>query len=175
MRSGKLAKSRYGLPLAMALGMVWALLCGVAVAADDDPVKTTPFAFSATVNDDIEVVQESLVSALQGRNYMIVNVLDVQQGLKNKNIQADPILLVEFINLTKAYVVTQSNEGFELFAPLRAALFQRGDDVLVLMLRPEFVRSTLQSSGLSSKASAMLDELENDAREIMKIVASGGF
>lgn len=154
---------------------VFSLLSGTAMAADGEKVEATPLMFKTVVPGSIESARDVLVSALQGRNYMIVNVLDVQEALKNQYISASPTLLIEFINLAKAYGVTESNRRFELFAPLRAALFQQQDSVVILMLRPRFIRSTLQASGLSAKAETVLNEFDDSLRDTMETVASGGF
>lgn len=151
------------------------LFCNVSTADGTEKVKTTGYAFSVVVPGSMEFAQQALISALEGKNYMIVNTLNVQQGLRNKGITVQPLLLVEFINLSKAYTVTQSNEGFELFAPLRAALFQRDNEVHVLMLRPRFIESTLEPSGLSAAAKTTLHEFDDSMKEVMEILANGGF
>ncbi|MDN5938178.1 MAG: DUF302 domain-containing protein [Salinisphaera sp.] len=152
-----------------------ALASPMAAVADTGKVTATPLAFKTVVPGGIESARMGLVSALQGQNYMIINVLDVQKGLENQYISAEPTLLIEFINLAKAYKVTESNKRFELFAPLRAALFQRQDKVIIFMLRPRFIKTTLLATGLSADAQSVLDGFDSSLREVMKTVASGGF
>ncbi len=147
----------------------------MAAVAQDEKVEVTALEFSVTVPGTIASIRDALTSALEGQNYMIVNTLDVQQALKNRDIAADPTQLVEFINLTKAYTITQSNQRFELFAPLRAALFQQGDKVVVRMLRPRFIESTLARSGLSAPAKTVLGEFDDSLLKVLETVASGGF
>lgn len=143
--------------------------------ADAAKVQTTPMMFKAVISGDIQLVKDSLVSVLEGKNYTVINTLNVQQGLKNRGITASPILLVEFINLTKAYQITESNRGFEMFAPLRFALFQDHSSVTVLILRPRFIKSALESGGLSTTASGVLEEFDSDVYQILNTVAAGGF
>ena len=155
-----------------------ALLASVSAATEalsDDGVQVTPLAYEVMVEDDIGSVKDVLVSALEGRNYSIVNILDVQQGLLNRNIDANPIVLVEFINLTRAYRVTSSDRRFELFAPLRAALFEEEGKVRLLILRPRFIGEALGREHLSDAAIEVLDGFDRDLRQVAELVQSGGF
>ncbi|BAZ92935.1 uncharacterized protein FOKN1_0531 [Thiohalobacter thiocyanaticus] len=127
------------------------------------------------MDDDITSVKDSFVSALEGRNYTIVNILDVQRALENRGIEAEPIVLVEFINLSKAYLVTTSDKRFELFAPLRAAIFGEQDGVRLLILRPKFIGDTLGQEHLSDPARAVLKEFDRDLRDVAETVRNGGF
>lgn len=149
----------------------------VAVAGPepDTGIKVTPLAYEAVAEGDIASVRESLVSALEGRNYSIVNVLNVQEALNNRNIVVEPIQLVEFINLTRAYEVTRSDERFELFAPLRAALFEAHGRVKLLILRPAFIGETLGKAQLSEAARKVLEAFDEELREVAESVQSGGF
>lgn len=140
-----------------------------------DDVEVSDLAYQVVVDDDIAAVRDSLVSALEGRNYSIVNTLNVQEALNNRDIPADPILLVEFINLTKAYQVTKSDHRFELFAPLRAALFEERHRVKVLILRPQFIGEVLGKEGLSESARTVLEDFDRDMHEVAESVLSGGF
>jgi uncharacterized protein (DUF302 family) len=144
-------------------------------SGEDAKVDATPLTFKVAIPGNIAAVRDALTSALEGQNYMIVNTLNVQEALENRDIAAEPIQLVEFINLTKAYAVTQSNARFELFAPLRAALFQDKDKVIILILRPRFIEATLGASGLSAQARATLEDFDDSLRQVLETVASGGF
>lgn len=155
-----------------------AFFMGAIVAEADyseQNIQATELMYKVVLNDEILSVKDSLISALEGRNYSIVNILDVQQGLNNRNIQAGPILLVEFINLTKAYQITSSDERFELFAPLRAVLFEEKGEVRLLVLRPMFVAGTLGADHLSESAKKVLEEFDNDMLGVVESVQSGGF
>ena len=143
--------------------------------AVDDEVKVTPLVYQTRVAGDVESVKENLTIALEGKNFAIVNVLNVQQGLKNRGVAADPILLVEFINLGKAYQVTRSNRQFEVFAPLKAVLFGEPGHVTVLFMRPSYIKTALSTDGLSTQAAQVLDEFDRDIGEIARLVAQGGF
>ena len=163
-------------PLRVAI-VGWMMACGTGVVVAEGPqVELTPLQYKVTLTDKLASARASLLSALENRNYTIVNELDVQQGLKNRGIETEPILLVEFINLSKAYRIASSNRGFELFAPLRAALFQeKTGGTTILVMRPSFIKVSLESAGLSQEAGAVLDEFERDMHAILKDVAAGGF
>ncbi|WP_157745251.1 DUF302 domain-containing protein [Thiohalobacter thiocyanaticus] len=162
--------------------LLWATLLGATTVttavAQETPgtgIQVTQLAYSATMDDDITSVKDSFVSALEGRNYTIVNILDVQRALENRGIEAEPIVLVEFINLSKAYLVTTSDKRFELFAPLRAAIFGEQDGVRLLILRPKFIGDTLGQEHLSDPARAVLKEFDRDLRDVAETVRNGGF
>lgn len=151
-----------------------ALLAGPAWCAPPK-VEATDLTFSTSVAGTIASARDALTSALEGENYMIVNTLNVQEALRNRDIAAEPIQLVEFINLTKAYAVTRSNARFELFAPLRAALFERDGNVEILILRPRFIESTLGATGLSPEARRALEAFDDSLKHVLETVATGGF
>jgi len=157
----------------------WVFILALALVAParaiDDEVKVTPLVYQTRVAGDVESVKDNITTALEGRNFAIVNVLNVQQGLKNRGIAADPILLIEFINLGKAYQVTRSNRQFEVFAPLKVALFGESGHVTVLFMRPSYIKTALSADGLSAQAAQVLDEFDHDIGEIARLVAHGGF
>ena len=157
------------------LGMVLALLLAISARTWAQGVQATPLMYRVAVPGEIESVKDSLVSTLEGKNYTIINTLNVQQGLKTRGIQTGPILLVEFINLTEAFKITKSNEGFEMFAPLRAALFQKGNTVTILILRPRFIESSLGGRKLSREARTVLERFDLDMYQVLKNIAAGGF
>lgn len=151
-----------------------ALVCAPAWSSPPK-VEVTDLTFSTTVGGTMASVRDALTSALEGENYMIVNTLNVQEALRNRDIAAEPIQLVEFINLTKAYAVTRSDSRFELFAPLRAALFQREGNVVILILRPRFIEATLGSTRLSPEARQTLEGFDDSLKQVLETVATGGF
>ena len=76
----------------------------------------------------------------------------------------------------QAYEITRSNPAFEVFAPLRAALFEEdGKRTTILMTRPNFIKSSLSGEGISTEAAAVLDQFESDMHEVLENVAFGGF
>lgn len=166
---------RYCAALSSGLFALVLAVTAPAASASDGEVKVTPLVYQTRVAGDVESVKEDLTTALEGRNFAIVNVLNVQQGLKNRGIAADPILLVEFINLGKAYQVTQSNRQFEVFAPLKAVLFGEPGYVTVLFLRPSYIKTALSADGLSAQAAGVLDEFDRDIGQIARLIAHGGF
>ena len=159
-----------------------AILCWLPIAwsasarADAPEVNATRLSFSVTVKDSIGATRSAFLSSLEERNFTLVNELNVQLGLKNRGIEVRPTLLIEFINLSKAYHVAESNRGFELFAPLRAALFEEKDGgTTIMVMRPLFIKDTLSPDGLSSDGIGVLDEFDADMSAILKNVAAGGF
>lgn len=157
-----------------ALGLA-AMLLAVSTARAEG-VEKTQVLYRASVSEKIEAARDMLVSALEGRNYTIINQLDVQEGLAGRGIKAGPILLVEFINLAKAYRVTHSNHGFEMFAPLRLALFEEEGKTRVMVLRPSYIGTVLATEGgLSAEAKNTLEEFDKDIHTILESAAAGGF
>ena len=70
--------------------------------AADPTVVATPVKYEVTVDDTLPAVQAMLISALEARNYAVINQLDVQEGLASRGIEAHPLRLVEFCHLTRA-------------------------------------------------------------------------
>lgn len=139
-------------------------------------VEKTQVLYQASVGEKIGATRDMLVSALEGRNYTIINQLDVQEGLAGRGIKAGPIMLVEFINLAKAFRITRSNHGFEMFAPLRLALFEEEGKTRVMVLRPRYIGAILASEGgLSAEAKNTLEEFDKDIHAILESAAAGGF
>lgn len=161
----------------VAVAMLAACLSMLAFSAPVNAaeLESNEVQYATTLPEDIDTVETLLTSALQGQNYMVIGVLNVQSALKNQGIDAHPLRLVEFINLPQAYKVTRSNEGFEMFAPFRAVLSEHGKTTRVFVLRPRFIASTLKSSGLSAEANATLEQLDASIHDVMASVANGGF
>lgn len=144
--------------------------------AKEPPVAVTPIKYEVTLDDKLPAVREMLVSALEARNYAVINVLDVQQGLASRGIEAHPLQLVEFCNLTRAYTITLHVPEFELFAPCRLALFERDGKTTVMAHRPAHVLSLLaKNPKLSKEGKANLEQFDRDLKAMLTELARGGF
>jgi uncharacterized protein (DUF302 family) len=146
------------------------------VAAGDSAVMTTTrIKYQVELKDNIESVKQSLVSALEAKNYMIINVLNVQEALQGRGIETKPVQLIEFCNLVKAYAVTRTTHEFELFAPCRLALFEENGKTIVMVLRPSFIAMTLPKETLSKEGQAALRAFDQDMRDILTALSQGDF
>lgn len=144
-------------------------------AGDSAGMITTRIKYQVEIKDNIESVKQSLVSALEAKNYMIINVLNVQEALQGRGIETKPVQLIEFCNLVKAYAVTRATHEFELFAPCRLALFEENGKTIVMVLRPSFIAMTLPKETLSKEGRAALREFDRDMRDILTALARGDF
>jgi uncharacterized protein (DUF302 family) len=161
-----------GLVLAAALAILPALVQTAAAAE----VMVTPVKYEVNLDDKLPAVRELLVSALESRNYAIINVLNVQEGLKARGIDAPALQLIEFCNLTLAYTITSNVPDFEMFAPCRVALIEKDGKTSVRVLRPAFVLSILSANPkLSAEGKASLEKFDRDLKEIFDELAKGGF
>lgn len=144
-------------------------------AGDSAAMITTRIKYQVQVNDKIESVKQTLISALEAKNYMVINVLNVQEALQARGIAAKPVQLIEFCNLVKAYAVTRTTHEFELFAPCRLALFEENGKTIVMVLRPSFIAMTLPQETLSKEGRAALREFDQDLRDMLTALARGDF
>lgn len=159
-----------------ALGALLFALHPGALWADTPAVVETEVKYEVTVADALPTVREMLVSALEARNYAIINVLDVQQGLASRGIDAHPLQLVEFCNLTRAYTITRHVPEFELFAPCRVALFEKDGKTTVMVHRPAHVLSLLaKNPKLSDEGRGNLERFDADLKALLAELAQGGF
>lgn len=159
-----------------ALGALLFALHPAALWADAPAVVETDVKYEVTVADALPAVREMLVSALEARNYAIINVLDVQQGLASRGIDAHPLQLVEFCNLTRAYTITRHVPEFELFAPCRVALFEKDGKTTVMVHRPAHVLSLLaKDPNLSDEGRGNLERFDADLKALLAELAQGGF
>ncbi len=159
-----------------ALGALLFALHPAALWAEAPAVVETEVKYEVTVADSLPAVREMLVSALEARNYAIINVLDVQQGLASRGIDAHPLQLVEFCNLTRAYTITRHVPEFELFAPCRAALFEKGGKTTVMVHRPAHVLSLLaKDPALFGEGRTNLERFDADLKALLAELAQGGF
>jgi len=144
--------------------------------AKEPAVLVTPVKYEVTLDDKLPAVREMLVSALEARNYAVINVLNVQEGLASRGIEAHPLQLIEFCNLTKAYTITRDVPDFELFAPCRMALFEREGKTTVMVHRPAHVLSILaRNPKLSKEGKANLEQFDRDLKAMLTELAGGGF
>ncbi|WP_296754217.1 DUF302 domain-containing protein [Thiobacillus sp.] len=144
--------------------------------AKDPVVLVTPVKYEVTLDDALPAVRDMLVSALEARNYAIINILNVQEGLASRGIEAHPLQLIEFCNLTKAYSITRNVPDFEMFAPCRLALFENDGKTTVMVHRPAHVLSILaKNPKLSKEGKANLEQFDRDLKAMLGELASGGF
>lgn len=169
------AKHRFS---AWALALV-ALLFSLQSAplwAKGSALVVTPVKYEVTLDDKLPAVREMLVSALESRNYAVINELNVQEGLASRGIEAHPLWLIEFCNLTKAYTITRDVPDFEMFAPCRLALFEKEGKTTVMVLRPAHVLSILaKNPKLSKEGKASLEQFDRDLKAMLTELASGAF
>lgn len=159
-----------------ALGALLFALHPAALWADAPAVVETEIKYEVTLADPLPTVREMLVSALEARNYAIINVLDVQQGLASRGIDAHPLQLVEFCNLTRAYTITRHVPEFELFAPCRVALLEKDGKTTVMVHRPAHVLSLLaKNPKLSDEGRGNLERFDADLKALLAELAQGGF
>lgn len=169
-----------GFPRLRRLLMLLAMLASMGAvcdvtAADSSGLRVTRLKYQVQVKDPIESVKQTLVSALEAKNYMIISVLNVQEALQGRGIEAKPVQLIEFCNLVKAYTVTRSTPEFELFAPCRLALFEVDGNTTVMVMRPSFIATLLPQETLSKEGKAALREFDQDMRDILTGLARGDF
>lgn len=60
------------------------ILPATSVMADEPQVVATELKFEVSVADNIANVRDMLISQLEARNYAIINVLNVQEGLQGR-------------------------------------------------------------------------------------------
>lgn len=158
--------------------MLMSLLLATALAArpasaEETALVVTPLKYEAVVGDKIESVKQMLISALEAKNYVVINVLNVQEALQGRGIDTQPLQLIEFCNLVKAYQVTRTTHEFELFAPCRFALFEENGKTIVMTMRPSFIGSALPAETQTEEARSALREFDRDVREIIEALARG--
>lgn len=144
--------------------------------AKDPVIVVTPVKYEVTLYDKLPAVREMLISALEARNYAVINQLNVQEGLASRGIEAHPLQLIEFCNLTKAYTITRHVPDFEMFAPCRFALFEKDGKTTVMVQRPAHVLSILaRNPKLSKEGKTSLEEFDRDLKAMLTELASGDF
>ncbi|MFZ5620908.1 MAG: DUF302 domain-containing protein [Pseudomonadota bacterium] len=146
---------------------------GRSAHADEPAPAVDPLKYQVVLDEDIESAKMLLVSALEARNYVIINVLNVQEALDGRGIDTHPIQIVEFCNLVKAYRVTRTTPEFELFAPCRFALFEKDGRTLVMAMRPSFIGASLPADTQTDEARDALRKFDDDVREILEALARG--
>lgn len=170
--SAKRRCSRWGAALV-------ALVCSLQSAtlwATGPALVATPIKYEVTVDDRLPAVKAMLISALEARNYAVINQLNVQEGLASRGIDAHPLELIEFCNLTRAYTITRHVPDFEMFAPCRLALFEENGRTTVRVQRPAHVLSILTANpNLSKDGKASLEQFDHDLHAILTELADGGF
>lgn len=146
------------------------------VFAETPTLVATPVKYEITLNDALPAVRDMLVSALEARNYAVINQLNVQEGLASRGIEAHPLQIIEFCNLSKAYTVTRHVPDFEMFAPCRLALFEKDGKTTVMVQRPSHVLSILATNPkLSAEGKASLETFDRDIEAMLTELANGGF
>lgn len=160
----------------LAVAALLGALQSAPVFAETPALVATPIKYEITLDDTLPAVRDMLVSALEARNYAVINQLNVQEGLASRGIEAHPLQIIEFCNLTKAYTVTRHVPDFEMFAPCRLALFEKDGKTTVMVQRPSHVLSILATNPkLSAEGKAALETFDRDIEAMLTELGNGGF
>lgn len=160
----------------LAVAALLGALQSAPVLAETPALVATPIKYEITLDDALPAVREMLMSALEARNYAVINQLNVQEGLASRGIEAHPLQIIEFCNLTKAYTVTRHVPDFEMFAPCRLALFEKDGKTTIMVQRPSHVLSLLAANPkLSAEGKAALETFDRDIEAMLTELGNGGF
>lgn len=160
----------------LAVTALLGVLQAAPVLAETPALVATPIKYEITLDDALPAVRDMLVSALEARNYAVINHLNVQEGLASRGIDAHPLQIIEFCNLTKAFTVTRHVPDFEMFAPCRLALFEKNGKTTVMVQRPSHVLSLLATNPkLSAEGKAALETFDRDIEAMLTELGNGGF
>ncbi len=86
--------------------------------------------------EDFEFLVIQLEDAIAARNYTIVNTAHVGNAVEKRGYQLGRMLVIEFCNLEMAARILQKDRRILSMMPCRIALYEEGDAVKVVAMRP---------------------------------------
>ncbi len=92
--------------------------------------------YTRSVNRPYEQVLAAVKQAAQAQGFRVSNVHDIAASLKKDGIQRDPYATVEVCNSKIAARVLEAEPLLGSVMPCRIAVFKKGDQTVVSMVRP---------------------------------------
>ncbi len=133
-------------------------LLGMAVALCNCSLGAAPRAekseneYTRSVTRPYEQVLGSVKEAAQAQGFRVSNVHDIAASLKKDGIQREPYATVEVCNSKIAAQVLQAEPLMGSVMPCRIAVFQKGNETVVSMIRPTRLMGMFPSHSDVTKA-----------------------
>jgi uncharacterized protein (DUF302 family) len=132
------------------LGLMVALCSLSAVAAPN--TEKSENEYTRSVNRPYEQVLGAVKQAAQAQGFRVSNVHDIAASLKKDGIERAPYATVEVCNSKIAAQVLQAEPLMGSVMPCRIAVFQKGNETVVSMIRPTWLMGMFPSHSDVAKA-----------------------
>ncbi len=112
--------------------------------------------YTKTVNRPYSEVLAAVKAAAQTQGFRVSNVHDIAASLRKDGLQCEPYATVEVCNSKIAAQVLQAQPLMGSIMPCRIAVFQKGNETTVSMIRPTKLMTLLPGS----------PEIKKDAEQV---------
>jgi uncharacterized protein (DUF302 family) len=146
----------------ISLAYVVVALAFSGAAADQE--STGKNDYTRTVSRPYEEVLASVKQAAQAHGFRVSNVHDIAASLRKDGIQREPYATVEVCNSKIAAQVLNAEPLLGSVMPCRIAVFQKGKETTVSMLRPSKLMALFPTKAEVAKEAA---EVEISMRAIV--------
>ncbi len=137
------------------VALIASLVSSSSAAAPD--LKKNGNEYTRSVNRPYEQVLTAVKQAAQAQGFRVSNVHDIAASLKKDGIQRAPYATVEVCNSKIAAQVLEAEPLLGSVMPCRIAVFQKGDQTVVSMVRPTQLMALFPAHPEVSKAASAVE------------------
>jgi len=113
------------------------------------------FAYRLESAKPFDEVVANIEAETANHKFRVLAVHDVQNTLKEKGFDRDPIKIIEICNAGFAHQALQKNMNVALFMPCRFAVYTEGGKTIVNLGRPTMISEMMPDAGLTDLAAGV--------------------
>lgn len=110
-------------------------------------------------NKPFDTVVANIESRVSENKFRVLAVHDVQQTLKEKGIDRDPLKIVEICNASFANEALSKSINVALFMPCKYTIYPENGKTVVNLGRPSMIAQMMPDSGLEDLAGQVEKQL----------------
>ena len=112
----------------------------------------------------VDTVVENIEKLAGDYQFRVLAVHDVQQTLKEKGFEREPLKIVEICSAKFAHEALKRDIDVAMFMPCRYTVYQDGDKTMVTLARPMMIAQMIPEVGLEP----LSEEVETILKKIME-------
>ncbi len=107
-------------------------------------------AYTRTTGKPFAETIDAIQKAAADNGFRVLHIHDVQQTLKEKGFALAPYSIVEVCNAKFAHQVLTKDPAVGMMLPCRVAVYERGTEVVLQLLKPSIIGDLMPQSDLGS-------------------------
>ncbi len=130
-------------------------------------IPVDSIAFTMQTEKSFEEVCSALEETSPQNNFRVLAIHDVQETLKEKGFDREPIRIIEVCNAGFAHKALNQDAHVSLFMPCKFVVAENNGKVSVTLGRPSMINMVLPESGLGDLAQEVEDKLIGIMKQVL--------